>query len=70
MEICAKCNTRFVEEKKNEDMMWIGCDECGKWFHSHCMNISNSTAMRMDLNEEDWFCNPKCKTAYYSKADK
>lgn len=60
-EICSACLARFVEKKKNEDMMWIGCDGCGKWYHSFCKNISNSACKRMEENEEDWFCTDHCK---------
>jgi hypothetical protein len=60
-EICSKCLTRFCNQKINEDMMWIGCDGCGKWYHSYCMNISNSACKRMEENSEDWYCDDKCK---------
>lgn len=33
------CNTPF-----NPDLLYICCDKCGKWFHSNCFGLSQTSA--------------------------
>jgi len=42
-DICDSCGSHFVAGRLTEEMFWIGCDylDCGKWFHTHCIGMSN-----------------------------
>ncbi|XP_066365358.1 PHD finger protein ALFIN-LIKE 6-like [Miscanthus floridulus] len=36
---CASCDSRY-----KANTFWISCDECGKWYHGKCVNITSSEA--------------------------
>lgn len=36
-EICEKCHRKYLENYEHVEHQWIGCDNCGKWFHVECM---------------------------------
>jgi len=55
IEICAKCNQRYVQEN-TEDMRWIACDQCDQWFHKHCSNIPDEEYNTIISNNQEWFC--------------
>lgn len=35
---CQKCGGRFQE---GEELQWVGCDECPRWFHLQCSDGAN-----------------------------
>ena len=34
--ICGYCHKEYVEDEE-----WIDCDECKKWYHRVCVNVSD-----------------------------
>ncbi|OQU77872.1 hypothetical protein SORBI_3009G115950 [Sorghum bicolor] len=43
---CASCNSRY-----KANAFWICCDECGKWYHEKCVNITSSEAEHKERYE-------------------
>jgi len=43
---CASCNSRY-----KVNAFWICCDECGKWYHGKCVNITSSEAEHKERYE-------------------
>ncbi len=35
---CNECSEIFDEEEE-EEVLWIECDECGRWFHVNCTEL-------------------------------
>ena len=51
VEVCEICMEEWEEETEEEET-WIGCDNCGGWFHAKCIdedtdeiNTTNYTCM-------------------------
>ena len=58
-ELYCICQTPY-----NESEFYIGCDECGDWFHGACVGIEPEEASKID----NYFC-PNCKTEEKESAD-
>ena len=43
---CASCNSYY-----KANTFWISCDECEKWYHEKCVNITSSEAEHKDRYE-------------------
>jgi len=51
---CASCDSRY-----KANTFWISCDECGKWYHGKCVNITSSEAEHKEHYE--------CPDCYYER---
>jgi len=42
-EICQKCHKARPEDfPLGQDVEWVGCDKCSKWYHVLCVGFSNA----------------------------
>ncbi|KAG0517812.1 hypothetical protein BDA96_09G121600 [Sorghum bicolor] len=51
---CASYNSCY-----KANTFWISCDECGKWYHGKCVNITSSEAGHKERYE--------CPDCYYER---
>lgn len=60
-EICGECDTKYRDSFgfRLDQVAWIGCDGCGKWYHSHCLKLDDTTVKRIDK----FYCAP-CEPKY------
>lgn len=61
-DICSICNSHYIKDR-NDDIFWVQCEyeECGKWYHTHCIPMSTEEYNRIGANLEEWFCQDFCK---------
>ena len=63
MQHCIHCQEAFPCGVCNEPAVWTGkslqCDECDKWVHQTCAQMSDSTYEALNENSNMWFC-PHC----------
>ena len=38
--MCEKCEVRYADDDEEMKMCWMGCDSCIRWFHCHCVDLS------------------------------
>ena len=38
--MCEECEVRYADDDEEMKMCWMGCDSCIRWFHCHCVNLS------------------------------
>ena len=64
-DICAICQKHYnwIEGKEMEEMTWIQCshEPCGKWYHVHCVGMSEEEYQKNERDNLDWFCKDQCK---------
>lgn len=55
-EICGQCETKYRDSYgfRLDQIPWIGCDGCGRWYHSHCLGLDGATVNRIDK----FYCAP------------
>ena len=51
---CASCHSRY-----KANTFWISCDECEKWYHGKCVNITPREAEHNEHYE--------CPDCYYER---
>jgi len=58
--LCEVCGVRGHKKDSENGIDWVGCDkadQCGRWFHYHCLTYDERIAVDMSIVESDeWLC--------------
>ena len=52
---CGECNRAVQGNHRG-----ICCDQCNRWFHTRCANVSNSNYTRLSNSSEGWLHCQRC----------
>ena len=54
-DVCCMCELVFPEGVNGENVTWIECDQCKRWFHQVCVGLEEEEVM-----DETYFVCVKC----------
>ena len=64
--ICSVCDEHGSVNDEENGVEWFGCDGCERWYHDHCLSVSEMWYVMNSLSVErgEWFCK-MCKPWVY-----